>query len=84
LENLKLPCAIYVSKIDEEHGDFESANTALREKYGSSVCPMVAPIKNANGKVEGLVWTSSAKRRLPSRAASARRYLCPTAMSAQH
>ena len=55
LANLNLPCVIYVSKIDEENGDFETAYGAIREKYGSSVCPIVAPIKNDDGKVEGLV-----------------------------
>ena len=55
LENLKLPCIFYVSKIDEDNGDFESAYAALREKFGTSLCPMIAPIKNASGKVEGVV-----------------------------
>lgn len=55
LSERKLPRAIYVSKIDEENGDFESVYKALREKYGTSVCPMLVPIKNAAGKVEGVV-----------------------------
>lgn len=55
LEDAKLPRAVYVSKIDEENGDFDATYKALRDKYGTSVCPMVAPIKNGNGKVEGLV-----------------------------
>jgi elongation factor G len=55
LENLKLPRAVYVSKIDEENGNYEAVYGALREKYGTSVCPMIAPIKNASGKVEGLI-----------------------------
>ncbi|NLB29620.1 MAG: elongation factor G, partial [Clostridiales bacterium] len=29
--------------------------TALRAKYGTSVCPMIAPIKNSADKVEGVV-----------------------------
>ena len=61
LENQKLPCIIYVSKIDEENGDFETAYSALREKYGSSVCPVIAPIKDGSGKVEGLVDLISKK-----------------------
>jgi elongation factor G len=82
LENLKLPCAIYVSKIDEEHGDFESAYGALREKYGSSVCPMVAPIKNANGKVEGLVDLIS-KKAFTVEGGKRREIPVPDSMSAQ-
>ena len=55
LSERKLPRAIYVSKIDEENGSFETVYNALREKYGTSVCPMFAPIKNASGKVDGIV-----------------------------
>ncbi len=55
LEDLKLPRAVFVSKIDEENGNYEAVYSALREKYGTSVCPMIAPIKNAAGKVEGLI-----------------------------
>lgn len=55
LEKQKLPRAIYVSKIDEENGNYEAVYSALRDKYGTSVCPMIAPIKNAAGKVEGLI-----------------------------
>jgi elongation factor G len=51
----KLPRAFYISKIDEENGDFEATYGALREKYGTSVCPVFAPIKNDSGKVEGIV-----------------------------
>jgi elongation factor G len=55
LDSQKLPRAFYVSKIDEENGDYEAVYSALREKYGTSVCPMIAPIKNDAGKVEGLI-----------------------------
>jgi len=50
----KLPRAAYVSKIDEENGDFDSVLSALRSKYGTSVCPLTIPVKNASGKVEGV------------------------------
>ena len=55
LNEKKLPRAIFVSKIDEENGDFEAVYGAIREKYGTSVCPMIAPIKNDAGKVEGVI-----------------------------
>jgi len=50
----KLPRAVYVSKIDEENGDFDAVLESLREKYGTSVCPLTVPVKNASGKVEGV------------------------------
>ena len=50
-----LPRAIYISKIDEENGDFTAVFNSLREKYGTSVCPLIAPIKDDSGKVCGIV-----------------------------
>jgi len=50
----KLPRAAYISKIDEENGDFDATLEALREKYGTSVCPLTIPVKNASGKIEGV------------------------------
>src|SRR5699024_9288576 len=55
LSDNDLPKAIYISRIDEENGDFETAYNAIREKYGSSVCPVIVPIKNDAGRVEGIV-----------------------------
>ncbi|UOO36918.1 elongation factor G [Oscillospiraceae bacterium CM] len=55
LAERQLPRAIYVSKIDEENGNYKDVYTAFREKYGTSVCPMIAPIVNDAGKVEGIV-----------------------------
>ena len=57
----KLPKAVYVSKLDEENGDFDAVLAALRKRYGTSVCPLVAPIKSASGKVEGVVDIVSRK-----------------------
>ena len=57
----KLPRAVFVSKVDEENGDFDTVFAALRERYGTAVCPLVAPIKNASGKVEGVVDIISRK-----------------------
>jgi elongation factor G len=55
LAERKLPRAIYVSRIDEENGNYKDVYSAFREKYGTSVCPMIAPIVNDAGKVEGIV-----------------------------
>ena len=54
LSSMKLPRAAYVSKIDEENGDFDAVLSSLRERYGTSVCPLTIPVKNASGKVEGV------------------------------
>ena len=51
----KLPRAVYVSKTDEENGDFGAVFAALREKYGTPLCPLMTPIKDASGKVQGVV-----------------------------
>ncbi|MCL2080376.1 MAG: elongation factor G [Oscillospiraceae bacterium] len=50
----KLPRAVYVSKIDEENGDFNAVVSDLRAKYGTSICPLTIPVKNASGKIEGV------------------------------
>jgi len=55
LAERKLPRAFYISKVDEENGDYNAVFAALREKYGASVCPMIYPILGPNGKVMGLV-----------------------------
>jgi len=57
----KHPKAIYVSKVDEENGDFDAVFASLREKYGTAVCPIIVPVKNASGKVEGVVDIISRK-----------------------
>ena len=55
LEERKLPRAIYISKVDEENGDFDAVFAALRERYGASVCPLIAPIKDDAGKIVGVI-----------------------------
>jgi len=61
LNAAKLPRAIYVSKLDEENGDFDAVLASLREKYGTSVCPLIVPIKDGSGKVTGIVNLVSRK-----------------------
>ncbi|SMC77024.1 elongation factor G [Papillibacter cinnamivorans] len=55
LQERKLPRAIYISKTDEENGDFNAVFHALREKYGNAVCPVIVPIWNADKRVTGIV-----------------------------
>jgi elongation factor G len=54
LQKSNMPRAIYVSKLDEEHADFDKAFDALREKFGTSVCALTAPIKDGE-KYVGIV-----------------------------
>ena len=54
LTDAGVPCAIYISKVDEEHADFYKAFEQLREKFGPSLSPMSAPIMDGT-KVAGLV-----------------------------
>lgn len=54
LEDANKPRFFYISKVDEENGDYEAVYEALREKFGSSVCPCIAPIKDASGDVTGI------------------------------
>ena len=65
-----LPRAIYVSKIDEEHGDYNKVLAQFREKYGPAVCPIIAPCHNDSGEIIGIVdligkkaYTSDGKTR---------------------
>ena len=51
----KRPKAIYISKIDEENGDYDAVLASLRDKYGTAICPVVAPAKDASGKIVGVV-----------------------------
>ncbi len=48
------PTAFYISKIDEDHADFDRTFDQIREKFGSAVCPLMAPIKNGDS-YDGIV-----------------------------
>ena len=43
LKEANKPVMFYVSKCDEEHGDFEGVLAALKEKYGDTVCAVTCP-----------------------------------------
>ncbi len=55
LAKTKLPRLIYISKLDEENGDFNGVFNALREKFGKAVAPLIIPIWDENKKVTGIV-----------------------------
>ena len=50
----KLPRMFVVSKLDEEHADFNKVFNQLKEKFGNSVIALQVPITE-NGKVKGIV-----------------------------
>ena len=49
-----LPCLIYVSKTDEDNGDFNAVVAKLQEKFGNAVTPLVIP-KFDGEKVAGVI-----------------------------
>ena len=52
LKEANLPTMFYVSKIDEEHGDFDSVLDALKARYGSIVCAVTAPMSDGSGVID--------------------------------
>ena len=46
------PTMFYISKIDEEHSDFDAVLAALREKYGNTVCPVTIPTSDGAGVID--------------------------------
>jgi elongation factor G len=55
LNEHKLPRFIYISKTDEDNGDFNGAFDTLRDHFGKNIAPLVAPIWDENKKVVGIV-----------------------------
>ncbi len=43
-ENLNLPRAFFVSKMDREHADFDKVLAQLKDKFGNSVVPVQIPV----------------------------------------
>ncbi len=54
LSEQNLPKMFYISKIDEENGDYDAIFAALREKFGHTVCPVVIPWGKAPN-IEGVI-----------------------------
>ena len=52
LREANVPAMFYISKIDEEHGDFYNVLSALQEKYGSIVGPVMAPMSDGTGVID--------------------------------
>ena len=47
-ENLNLPRAFFVTKMDREHADFDKVLAQLRDKFGKNVVPVQVPIGKEN------------------------------------
>ena len=54
------PRAIFISRIDEENSSYEKTFQALRDAFGGSVCPLVAPIMDGE-KVTGFIEVATKK-----------------------
>ena len=46
------PAMFYISKLDEEHGDYNRVLEQLKEKYGGSICPVTAPRSDGKGVID--------------------------------
>ena len=55
LQERNMPRAIYISKTDEDNGDFNGAWQTLRDKFGPSVCPVMVPLWDEEKHVETLL-----------------------------
>ena len=54
-EERNMPRFVYISKVDEDHSDYNATFNALREKYGNKIAPVVVPIWDASKKVTGII-----------------------------
>lgn len=52
LKAANVPAIFYISKLDEEHGDFDAVLSALKEKYGAAVCPVIIPRSDGTGVID--------------------------------
>ena len=54
-EERNMPRFIYISKVDEDNSDYNATFSALREKYGNKIAPIVAPIWDSSKKITGII-----------------------------
>lgn len=52
LKKYGVPAMFYISKLDEENGDFNAVLSALQEKYGAAVCAVTAPMSDGSGVID--------------------------------
>ncbi len=54
-EERNMPRFIYISKVDEDHSDYNATFNALRERYGNKIAPVVVPIWDSSKKITGII-----------------------------
>jgi len=54
-EERNMPRFVYISKVDEDHSDYNATFEALRAKYGNKIAPVVVPIWNGAHQVTGII-----------------------------
>ena len=54
-EERNMPRFVYISKVDEDNSDYNKTFSALRERYGNKIAPVVVPIWDADHKVTGII-----------------------------
>jgi elongation factor G len=55
LDEKKMPRIVYISKMDEDNVDYNSAFETLREHFGKNIAPLVVPIWDGDKNVTGIV-----------------------------
>ena len=50
-----MPRFIYISKVDEDNSDYNATFSALREKFGNKIAPVVVPIWDSAKKITGII-----------------------------
>jgi elongation factor G len=50
-----LPTLFYISKIDEDNGDYNAVVTELKEKFGNQVTPIVSPLWDEKKTIFGVL-----------------------------
>ena len=54
-EERNMPRLVYISKVDEDHSDYNATFEALRAKYGNKIAPVVVPIWDGSHRVTGII-----------------------------
>ncbi len=54
-EERNMPRFIYISKVDEDHSDYNETFEALRARYGNKIAPLVVPIWDSAKRVTGII-----------------------------
>ena len=54
-EERNMPRFVYISKVDEDHSDYNATFEALCAKYGNKIAPVVVPIWDGSHRVTGII-----------------------------